>query len=233
MRRSLNWSIAAALTCAAMTHPSDAEAGAVLGFQGITNNNSTDVAIGEAQMSLAVSDEGGGLVRFQFSNSGPESSSITDIYFDDSVTPTLFNSPIYGIDNSVNGVSFSEGASPGSLPGGQSIGFNATKGLTADSDAPVSWNGVNPGESVGVILELTSGHQFDSVITALADRSLRVGIHVQQFASGGSESFVNGGGGSTPGVPEPASAIVFGVGLLGAGVQRLRRRTKSQEVAAE
>ncbi|MFT4558430.1 MAG: hypothetical protein ACI93T_000051 [Porticoccaceae bacterium] len=201
-----------------------AEASVTYSFTGVTSNNSTNIAIGESQLSLTVSDAGGGFVSFEFNNSGPEASSIADVYFDNSVDPGLFDTTISSIDNSDAGVSFTELASPGNLPGGNLIGFNATGGLTADADAPVSLNGVNPGESLGVTLELTSGQTFSDVTSALADSSLRVGIHVQAFADGGSESFVNGGGGSPPAVPEPTSMAIFGIGLAGFAAHRRKRR---------
>lgn len=209
----------------AASGPRVVEAGAVYSFNGVTSNDATNVAIGESQMSLTVLDSGGGFVTFEFSNSGPAASSITDIYFDDSVDPALFSTSISSIDDSGAGVSFSELAAPGNLPGGSMIGFSATKGLTADSDPPVSINGINPGETVGVTLELANGHAFSDVNSALADGSLRVGIHVQAFADGGSESFVNTPGGSPPAVPEPGSMAIFGIGLAGF-VARCRKRRK-------
>jgi hypothetical protein len=204
-----------------------ADASVTYSFTGVSSNNAGNVAIGESQMSLTVTDSGGGLIRFDFTNSGPEASSITDIYFDDSVDPALFSMSINAIDNSDSGVSFSELATPGNLPGGNLIDFTATRGLTADSDAPVSFNGVNPGETLGVTLELANGHQFSDITSALADNSLRVGIHVQAYANGGSESFVNGGG-SPPAIPEPASMAIFGIGLAGIAT-RCRKRKKSIE----
>ena len=39
-----------------------------LGFSNITGNNATDAAIGEAQLSVDVTDAGGGLVDFKFNN---------------------------------------------------------------------------------------------------------------------------------------------------------------------
>lgn len=222
MKRLLSLALLAA--CAVAIGDQSAQAGPTLtlGFEGVSNNNLANVAIGESQMSLIVSDSGGGLVRFDFHNSGPENSSITDIYFDDSVDPSLFVTPITSIDDSDAGVEFSEDASPGNLPGGNDIGFNATKGLTADSDAPVSHNGVNPGETLGVVLTLDNGHTYGDVLSSLSDGSLRVGIRVQAFDGGGSESFVNGNGGP-PAIPEPSSMAILGIGLAGV-VTRFRRR---------
>jgi hypothetical protein len=212
--------VAAALLASA----SSAEAAVSYSFTGVSNNNATNTAIGEANLSMMVSDNGGGFVRFDFYNSGPEASSITDVYFDDAVDPSLFVTPISQIING-SGVSFSTWATPGNLPGGNDVGFDATRGLTADSDSPkVPQNGVNPGETLGVVLQLNNGNNYGDVLTALADSSLRVGLHVQAFAGGGSESFVNNpGGGTPPAVPEPSTLAIFGLGALFAG-RRMRRR---------
>ncbi len=210
--------VAAALLASA----SSAEAAVSYSFSGVSNNNATNTSIGEANLSMLVSDNGGGFVRFDFFNSGPEASSITDVYFDDAVDPSLFVTPISQIINGP-GVSFSEGASPGNLPSGGD--FTATRGLTADSDAPMlPANGVNPGETLGVVLQLDNGNSYGDVLTALSDESLRVGLHVQSFANSGSESFINTPGGSPPAVPEPSTLAIFGLGALFAG-RRMRRRT--------
>ena len=60
-----------------------AQAVTILSFVNISANSVGDAAIGEAQLSVAISDAGGGLVLFHFMNSGPAASSITDVYFDD------------------------------------------------------------------------------------------------------------------------------------------------------
>ncbi|MFP3326110.1 hypothetical protein R0K05_23955, partial [Planococcus sp. SIMBA_160] len=80
---------------------------------------------------------------------------------------------------------------------------NTSAGFLADSDPAVQPNGVNPGETLGVIFDLQTGLGYQDVVDAIAlsqtnpsadlTGGLRIGIHVQGFTGGGSESFVNNG----------------------------------------
>jgi hypothetical protein len=178
------WVIAGALAAFLAATPASA---VTLGFYCITNNLAADCATGEAQMSVDVSDLGGGQVSFLFSNAGPNASSITDIYFDDGT--------LLGIAsvNSGPGTDFAQGASPPNLPGGESISppFETTTGFLADSEPPVQPNGANPGEWVEIVFDLAGGGTFADVLAELTNGDLRIGIRVQGYAGGGSESLVN------------------------------------------
>jgi hypothetical protein len=129
-------------------------------------------------------------VSFGFYNTGPAASSITDIYFDDG--------SLLGIASIIPGsvgVDFSQYASPPELPAAQDCvpPFETTAGFLADSNPPAQPNGVNPGEWVKIVFFLQGSQVFADVINELSTGALRIGIHVQGFASGGSETFINDG----------------------------------------
>jgi hypothetical protein len=175
-------------------------------FINVTNNNVGDAAIGEAQLSVEILDEGSNQVQFLFSNSGPAASSITDVYFDDGSLlgiATILNEP---------GVSFSAVASPPNLPGANNASppFVTTAGFSADSDPPVQPYGVNPGEQLGITFDLQNLRFYDDVLDELASGALRIGLHVQGFSSGGSESFVN----NPSVVPTPSALLLGSIGFV-------------------
>jgi len=195
------------------------------GFGNITNNGNTDVG---GQLSVDVTDSGSNTVTFQFFNAVGTASSITDIYFDDG---TLFG--ISSITVSA-GVAFDDPATPSELPGANNANpdFVTSAGFSADSDAPVSSNGVNAaGEWVKITFGLINGKTFADTIAALQAGNnlcascdpdspvdtLRIGLHVQAIgATNGSDSYVT--------VPEPTGVLLFGIGALIAGAA-IRKRS--------
>ncbi len=190
----------------------NASAGVVYSFGNITGNDVNDAANGESQLFVEVDAVGLTQVSFTFTNTGPHAMSITDVYFDDG---TLLG--IATIINGGSGVSFATGAAPPNLPGGNTLSpaFVTTAGFSADSNPPAQPNGVNPGEWLTVVFNLLPGVTYADTINALNTTGdhLRIGIHVQGFAGGGSESFVNN-------VPVPGSLALAGV----AGLLASRRR---------
>ena len=196
---------------------------AIYNFAAVTNNSIIDTQIGEAQLQVLVKPYGSGQVSFTFINNGPAPSSITDVYFDDGGLVRI--AEIWDGGN----VEFEKYADPANLPGGKYINFTAKTGLSADSNAPAQPNGVNPGETLTIIADLASNVDYDSIIDAIAlglanpgvdmEGGLRIGVHVQGFASGGSESFVN----DISAMPLPP-VISGGAALMGLCATHRRRR---------
>jgi hypothetical protein len=191
----------------------------IYGFGAITSNSTIDPLIGQNQLSLSVDSYGTNQVLFNFSNSGPLACSITDIYIEDGILG------LTGILNGT-GVSFVESASKNNInfPAGNPIGFDPDKQLSAYSEAPTRPNGVNPGEQVGLVFNLLGGNTYDEIINRLNQGigrtsnvagDIRVGIHVQGFADGRSESFVlsDPKNPTPPDVPAPSALMLAGIGL--------------------
>lgn len=197
-------------------------AATTLSFYDITHGNAGAEADGEANLAVEVIDLGNNQVRFKFTNNS--TSSLTDVYFDDG---TLLG--IASISFS-SGVNFSQGAAPPNLPGANLASplFQVTQGFSADSENPVDPNGVSQNEWLAIDFSLLSGKTFSDTLAALSlpngggAGDLRIGVRVQNFASGGSgESFINN---AISPVPEPGNfgMLFAGLGMIGFMVLRGR-----------
>ncbi len=168
-----------------------------LSFENITHNDPHDAAIGEAQFGLNISEYASGQVLFEYANQGPEPCTLTQIYLEKGM-PLELNS----IWNNPGLVQFTADPKLQDLPGGKSLdpNFLADKLLSAGADAPSPHLGVNPGESLAMLYDLDEDTSYETFLQQLKDQYLRVGIHVQAFESGGSESYIA--------VPEPGMLIL-------------------------
>jgi hypothetical protein len=182
-----------------------------LSFSCITNNSATDCGIATAQISVTIEALGIDQARLTVSNLGPEDTSYSRILFDGDVVDA-----IAAIGDSPTAVDFSDASPGGVLPGGNGNPINFTTDLEAEAANPKPSRGLNPGESLTIDLDIAGGFDFQDVLDALADGSLRIGMHVQSFESGGSESILN-----VP-VPEAGTLALLGAGL--AGLARSGRR---------
>jgi len=175
------------------------------------------------QLTVEVKPYGAGAV-FEFSNNiaSPYFGIIKEVYFDDGtllgISALLEDDP--GVDF------FNNPAKESNLPGGEN--------LTPDFEKTVLWaakdgsesNGVDPGETLGVVFELKPGTDFDGLIAAIEDGfvtggegSLRIGLHLGSIADAigsDSDSFI------MTRVPVPGAALLGFLGLAAAGI-RLRR----------
>ena len=211
------------ILCLSFLAALSAEAAQAISFTCVRNDgfSESECQVGETQFSATLSDLGGGQALLTFANSGPQPSIIADVYIDDDA------SAIAGIASIQNGAGtdFSVGATPPNLPGGNDVSPTFSASFSADANPPTgtNGNGVDPNESVGLVLNLGNGVTFAALEGAIETGGVRLGIHGQGLGtSGGSESFVNGGGGDGA-VPEPTAALLFGFGAVTVALRNRRR----------
>ncbi len=180
-----------------------------LPFEIFTNNGEWGTGgsnFGDPALDLTVDVyNGGSTVSFEFHNNSVSplvDVAITDIYFDDG---TLL--AISGVTNGP-GVDFTKLATPTELPGATILvpPFETTDQFSAGADPPPPHNGVNLGEWVIINFDLQGGGTLQHVLDELSDGTLRIGLKIQSFPGGSSESAVN--------VPEPATICLLGLGAL-------------------
>ncbi len=169
-------------------------------FSCITNNSVG--SCGQAEADLSWTFDGS---FFSISNAG--SGYVAEVYFD--ITSGVSISFSGGA-----GTSFTLGANPPSLPGGNTVGF--TSDFAFDSDAPGGppVNGINMGETA--IFQITGAAEGD-----FNAGSLFAGVHVRSLLNGNSESLVTV---PTAPIPEPGTyaLMLAGLGMLGFMARRRR-----------
>ncbi len=205
-------------------------AAATFQFDVITSDDPSGVAgqVGSEAFLLEVS---------QVINPGgdPEQALFTFTVLSDSYTYTdFFIDGVYFYDGALLGIAeliedpaeqvdFTEGATPGHLPG---IDLNTHKLVTgyelgalgsADADPAPAVNGIGAGESLSVLFDLQPGGTYDDVIAGMIEGAIIVGVKAQGFGPY-SESFI-----AVP-VPAPGGLLL---GSLGVGIVGLLRKRKA------
>lgn len=179
----------------------------VYSFNGV-NANEINVS---NRLSLDVTQVGNN-VAFKISNAaGGTTIFVGHIYFE-FLGANLFSSLTQTGQQGT--VSFTgDATSNQNFPERNSIGFSTDADADRNGGAG---NGINIGEYIILSAILNPNANIDSL---LGNGGLRIGLHIQGFAGGGSDSYVSGPPSS---VPVPAAGWLFGSALI--GLMGLRRR---------
>lgn len=168
-------------------------------------DNGKSLIFEEGDFTMKVTPYGDGAL-IVFSNHCPMDSVITKICFleNELIEFSDFASPPV----SSEWISFSVDSTNAMLPAGNPYGFTPHNTFGFDADPAGPKNGLRPGESLGLLFDLTDGTSYDRVIRGFNELTLRAGIHVQALPGDFSESFI-----STP-IPEPTTLALVSIGVL-------------------
>jgi hypothetical protein len=157
-------------------------------------------------------------VIFKIKNSGnadAPSMFISKVFFDDN---GYLSSPVANIGN-VGTVAFTGGTGKDNLPqGGKS--FNTDYAFSSDN-GDGNAKGIQAGETLG--LRFTGN--YNNVILALTNGTLRLGLHVQALPNGQSDSYISS---NTQDTPEPLTMLAAGA-AVGFGTMFKKQRAQAQK----
>jgi hypothetical protein len=185
-------------------------------FSNITGGDTPGDAY-QNSFTFDVVDEGLS-VLFKITNSGnaaAPSMFISQVLFDDN---GYLSNPVANVNN-VGTVNFSGGASNAQLPQG---GNNFTTDYSF-SRVPGAGNanGIQAPETLGV--RFTAN--YNNVLAALTDGTLRIGLHVQSLPNGASDSYISS---NTQDTPEPLTMLAAGA-AVGFGTMFKKQRERAQK----
>ena len=160
----------------------------------------------------------GSSVLFKITNPGnaaAPSMFISQVLFDDN---GYLSTPWVNFGN-FGTVAFSGGASNAQLPQG---GNNFTTDYSfTRNPGNGNANGIQAGEKLG----LAFVGNYDNVVTALNNGSLRLGLHVQALPNGASDSYISS---NTQDTPEPLTMLAAGA-AVGFGTMFKKQRAQAQK----
>ena len=167
-------------------------------FDCITNNSASSCA--QAESGLAWSFAAG-----VFSITNNSTGYVAEVYFD--VGSGVGVSFLGGA-----GTLFTLGASPGSLPGGNGVGFVSDVAFDSDTRGRTRGNGINTGETARFSITGAAADSFDT-------GALFAGLHVRSLVNGQSEGLT-----TVTAVPEPETYALMLAGLGAVAFMARRRR---------
>lgn len=154
-----------------------------------------------------------GQAIFEFRNNSTLNSVITEIYFDDDSLLELDHIENYIIDadNRIGTTFSSDRVNPGNLPGANLLTprFQANPLLSVQPCCPAPKWGIGQGQQLQLVFNLTDGHLFSDVITAMnSQMDLRIGMHIQCLGPAAEDSA------SAISIPEPTVFLLLSFGAL-------------------
>lgn len=207
-------------------------AAAPIGSFAVISPVNTNGSVGSL-LSLDVIAYGNNQALFTFSNNNPVDPlfpgrpAITEVYFDDGALLGINANGI--LDDPAGGVDFEFRTSPTNPPGGANLSppFETSAGyFSLDSDPAAGGgtaDGIGPGESLGLVLDIKSGYSFADIWKGLGlgfsnpsdPLSIRIAVHIRGIngALDQSDTFVL--------VPVPGAVLL---GMLGLGVAGIKLR---------
>jgi len=198
------------------------------GFSQLSNNAGVDIS---AQLNVDVADVGGE-VCFTFSNIGPISSVISEIYFDDAPAGPGNDAGYLGVMTSIGAGWSTYSGSPSDLPGGNTADPAFTTAGSpiqyATANNPSPKNGIDLGESLDICFTYKNGGDINDVIADLISGALRIGLHIQGIGtSGQSDAYITGGGGTTSVPDGGATLLLLGMGVTALGIGSIKGLKRS------
>jgi len=163
----------------------------------------------------------GSAVRFDIFNLGNDAAPnmfISKVFFDDN--GYLSAPSLYGTN--IGEVSFSGGPSNDRLPQGGN-------GFTTDYAFSRNPGGGNGGGIQGTeSFPVSFRGNYNNVIAALNDGTLKIGLHVQGLPNGASDSYISTSSGNTQDTPEPLTMLAAGA-AVGFGTMFKKQRDQAKK----